>query len=259
MIQCPTSYKQTLEHPLNTKVIKQSGNQITLTTTIILEGSMLEQEEAIQQGVNEVGTLATEMAFQQFDTDGGMIQTGQTKWYSKGCQPKKYQTPYGETSVKRHVYQLSGGGKTWCPMEERARIICATSPRFAKMLSHKFSHGASKQVRDDLLENHGRKVAKSYVQRVTDLVGSIALAKEEACEYALPELDTPITTLGIGLDGTCMLNCDDGWREAMTGTISFYDKDGERQHTLYVGATPEYGKATFFQRLTREIKRVNQH
>jgi len=30
------------------------------------------------------------------------------------------------------------------------------------------------------------------------------------------------------------------------GTISLYDRDGERLHTIYVGA-PEYGKATFFR------------
>jgi hypothetical protein len=32
---------------------------------------------------------------------------------------------------------------------------------------------------------------------------------------------------------------------AMTGTISLYDKNGERLHTIYVGAAPEYGKQHF--------------
>jgi hypothetical protein len=34
----------------------------------------------------------------------------------------------------------------------------------------------------------------------------------------------------------------------MVGTIGFYDADGERQQTIYLGATPEYGKATFLGR-----------
>ena len=38
----------------------------------------------------------------------------------------------------------------------------------------------------------------------------------------------------------------------MVGTIGFYDRDGERQHTIYLAATPEYGKATFLDRLERE-------
>lgn len=42
----------------------------------------------------------------------------------------------------------------------------------------------------------------------------------------------------------------------MVGTISFYNKQGERQHTIYLGATPEYGKATFWERMEREIAQV---
>jgi hypothetical protein len=37
--------------------------------------------------------------------------------------------------------------------------------------------------------------------------------------YAPPEIDSEITTVGIGLDGTCMLMCEEGWREATVGTI----------------------------------------
>jgi hypothetical protein len=47
------------------------------------------------------------------------------------------------------------------------------------------------------------------------------------------------------IDGTCLLMCIDGVREAMVGTINLYDTSGERLHTTYVGATPEYGKKTF--------------
>ena len=42
----------------------------------------------------------------------------------------------------------------------------------------------------------------------------------------------------------------------MVGTISLYDALGERQHTIYIGATPEYGKASFLERLEREIGRT---
>jgi hypothetical protein len=48
----------------------------------------------------------------------------------------------------------------------------------------------------------------------------------------------------------------DGWRETMVGTLGFYDVDGERLHTINLGATPESGKATFLERLTREVDRA---
>ena len=47
-----------------------------------------------------------------------------------------------------------------------------------------------------------------------------------------------------------------GWRETMVGTLSFYDKAGERQHTVYLAATPEYGKAKFLGRLEAEVGRA---
>ena len=47
----------------------------------------------------------------------------------------------------------------------------------------------------------------------------------------------------------------DGWREAMVATLSFYDHDGERRHTLYLAAAPEYGKHAFTERVAREIAR----
>jgi hypothetical protein len=44
----------------------------------------------------------------------------------------------------------------------------------------------------------------------------------------------------------------DGWREAMVGALSFYDHDGERQHTLYLAAAPEYAEHTFTEFPTHE-------
>jgi hypothetical protein len=42
----------------------------------------------------------------------------------------------------------------------------------------------------------------------------------------------------------------------MVGTLGFYNGEGERLHTVYTAATPEYGKLTFFGRLDREIARA---
>ena len=53
-----------------------------------------------------------------------------------------------------------------------------------------------------------------------------------------------------------MLLCEHGWRQAMVGTISLFAVEGERLHTLYVAATPEYGKQTFLARLEQELQRV---
>ena len=82
------------------------------------------------------------------------------------------------------------------------------------------------------------------------------MAKQEDWSYTLPKFEGPTTTVAISLDGTCLLMGEDGWRETMVGTLAFYDKAGERQHTVYLAATPEYGKAKFLGRMEAEIVRA---
>src|SRR5947209_10493842 len=130
------------------------------------------------------------------------------------------------------------------------------TPRFAKVLSHKYAEFSSPRAQIDLKENHGRAVSRCLIQDVADAVAAAALAKEGDWSYALPKFEVPPTTVAISLDGTCTLMCEDGWREAMAGTLAFYDRDGERQHTVYLAATPEYGKAKFLSHLEAEIGRA---
>jgi len=233
----------------------REGNQIKIEVTVDLSGSMLEAEESILRAVNAVGNVATGEALKRFDADGDPIVVGGAKWYSKGKLSKIYSTPYGVVSAERHVYQPAEGGKTFCPMDDRARIIRKATPRFAKIVSHKFARGAAAQVVEDLEQNHGRPCLKASLQDLATHVGTVVQTKEETWSYATPALGK-VATVGIGVDGTCMLICDHNWREAMTGSISLYDQHGERLHTIYVGAAPEYGKERFFARMQREIDHV---
>lgn len=239
---------------MSATLIERHEDAVTIQVRIPLSRSLLTTEQAIQQALNEAGLLATAEALQQFDTDGSPLQIGQTRYTSKGQEPKGYQTPYGEVVVARHVYQTSWGGATFCPLERDARIILASTPRFAQMVSHKYAEMAGARVVADLEANHGRKTSLNVIQRLADAVGSVAQAKEESWHYATPALDQPVHAIGIGLDGTCMLLVEDGYRQAMVGTVTLYDREGERLHTTYVAATPEYGKDTFQQRLGREVE-----
>ena len=241
---------------MNAKLISLDNDTVTIELKVKLGGSMLASEAAILNTLNEAGCIATKEALTRFDTDGSRIELGDDKWFSKGQLPKQYQTPFGEIEVERHVYQRAKGGKTFCPLEYDARIVVTSTPRFAKQVSHKFSYGASTVVQRDFAENHNRAVARSFVQELSDAVGSIVQAKEETWHYVTPKLKTPVATVALGLDGTCLLMCQDGYREAMTGTLSLYDAQGERLHTIYLGATPQYGKAAFQARMARETAHI---
>lgn len=243
---------------MTAQVTRQSKDSITIEVTLPLTGSMLQSEEAIQDALNEAGLLATEKHLQRFDTDGSPIHCGSVRMTSKGQFAQTYETPYGSVAVPRHVYQTSEGGTTFCPLEENARMILNATPKFAKLVSYKYAETGADAVVDDLLECHHRKISNRYVKSLGDTVGAYAVAKEETWTYALPKLERPCASIAIGVDGTCMLLHEDGWRVAMAGTIAFYDAQGERLHTIYAGATPEYGKEKFHAKFHREVDRVKE-
>jgi hypothetical protein len=73
------------------------------------------------------------------------------------------------------------------------------------------------------------------IQHVAEWVGNIATAKEEDREYEMPALKSPIATIVVSLDGAMVPMADSpGYREAMVGALSFYDGEGDRQHTIYL-------------------------
>jgi len=237
-------------------IIARTPTSFTLQVEVPYNDSMLDFEEALQERLNEAGVVATAEGLQQFDTDGSPITVGPVKLTSKGRVEKDYQTPYGVATVARHVYQGPQGGPTYCPLDRDARIVVSSTPRFAKVLSHEYAEFSSPRAQVDLQENHGRSVSRCLIQDVADAVAAAVLAKEEDWGYALPKFEEPPSTVAVGLDGTCLLMGEGGWRETMVGTLSFYDGEGERQHTIYLAATPEYGKAKFLGHLEAEIGRA---
>ena len=238
------------------EITRRDGSSVTISITVSLSGPMLEAEEAIQDALNEAGMLFERENLTRFDADGSPIEVGPVRLTSKGQSPQVYETPYGPVSVERHVYQTAQGGKTYCPLEAHARLILNATPRYAKVVSYKYASFGADAVVDDLRQCNGRSISNRYVKMLGDAVGTFAAAKEASWNYELPRFDRPVASASVGVDGTCMLLVDEGWRQAMTGTISLYDADGERLHTVYLGATPEYGKEKFHTRFLRELDRV---
>ena len=159
--------------------------------------------------------------------------------------------------MARHVYHSSYGGATYCPIELGARVILTATPLLAKQAAFKLGVMDSNAAISDFRQS-GRKIARSYLQKIEADVASIIDEKQDYWQYVpvTEELSfgKRVKTISLGVDGTCALFCDDGYREVMVGTIALYDEDGERLHTNYVAETPEYGKETFFTKMDREIE-----
>ena len=217
---------------------------------------MLDTEEVIQRGVNQAGLLATQYALSRFDTDGSPIKVESKKYTSKGSLSKTYQCPFGEFELCRHVYQSNEGGSTYCPLDNDARILIFSTPKFAKMVSQKYSQIGSTHVQRDLKENHGRTISRTYIQDISGAVGSVASSKP--WKYTAGIAPEDVASMSFSSDGTCMLLREDGWRVAMVGSISLHDEKGERLHTTYIAQAPEYGKETFYRDFSKEIAAIKK-
>lgn len=238
-------------------VISKNDKKIVIQMTVSFESSMLKTEENIQHVLNQAGTLATEAALLKFDSNGNPIMVNGLKYTSKGQINKIYQTPYGEIKMPRHIYQCAQGGKTYCPLEKDAKTIAYSTPKFAKMVSSKYASAGGRIVQKDLNENHGRYISRNYIKNISDSVGSIALEKMTKWKYLPPVPPEAVSVVSLGLDGTCMFMSEDGWRQAMVGTIGFYGEN-ERLDTIYLAAPPEYGKNKFFKDFTKEINQTKE-
>jgi len=240
------------------KLIEQKDTTLTIQFTVQLTGQMLEDEQALQQSLNEAGQIAMQPMIKQFDTNGEPIRVNGIKHTVKNYWPEQYETPYGSVQVERYTYQTSKGGRAYVPLENDARMVLNSTPKYAQIVSGKYARFGADAICEDLLECNGRKLSRNYAKALSDFVGSVAQCYETEWDYALPEFESPISTISIGLDGTTILMHKDGWREAMCGTIAFFDSEGERLHTIYSAATPEYGKEKFKEKFSHEIERVKK-
>lgn len=241
------------------KLIEQKNNKVKIQFTVELTGQMLTDEQALQQSLNEAGQAAMVPMIKQFDTNGEPIRINGIKHTVKNYAPQTYETPYGPVQVERHTYQTYKGGRAYVPLEEDGRMVLKSTPRYAQIVSGKYARFGADSIREDLLECNGRDISRNYAKKLSDFVGTIAQFHESEWEYELPEFDKAVHTISLSLDGTCMLMHKDGWREAMCGSIAFYDRQGERLHTIYCSATPEYGKEKFKAKLSHEIERVQEN
>jgi hypothetical protein len=243
---------------MSAELVSHNGHEVTVQFTFRLTRSMLDDEQALQRSLNEAGQIAMQPILKQFDTNGEAIRVDGIKHTVKDYSPQTYETPYGPVEVERHTYQTSKGGRAYVPLENDAKMVLNSTPRYAQIVSGKYARFGADSIREDLLECNGRDISRNYAKKLSDFVGTIAQCYETEWEYALPEFEKSVHSITLGMDGTCMLMHKDGWREAMCGSIAFYDSQGQRLHTIYCSATPEYGKDNFKEKLAREIDRVKE-
>jgi hypothetical protein len=116
-------------------------------------------------------------------------------------------------------------------------------------------------VAADMLESRSIKISLSHIKYFIDLIGILSLIQEGKWLYEPPADIDPkdVLTLSLGLDGTCMyLGLCEGWKEALVATITAYNKEEDRLHTIYIGSAPEAGKEKFLALVTEEWEKARK-
>ena len=233
------------------EIISESGDEVVIQVTVRKSTCFAGCEDIIQEALCEAGRLACGSCLSDFDTDGTPILRDGRKLTAKRRKvPKTYGTRWGKVSVGRYVYQDSGGGSCLVPLEERAGIVGASTPGLARVTSFLYANGNAGFVASALDQALGSSVSRCYVQDVSGLVaGDI---EEAAADASRPGADDhlwdggpppqEVAAVAVGIDGTCLLMCEGGYRQVMVGTIALYDAAGDRIDTRYVAAAPEEGR-----------------
>lgn len=126
------------------------------------------------------------------------------------------------------------------------------------MVSWKYAHLPAGQVNEDLALHHHRPNSCCFIQQLSEAVGEMACEQEFSFTYALPDLPAVVKHVAVSRDGTTVPVIAEGYREAMTGTITLYDAKGSRLHTVYAACVPEYGKHSFDDVMDMELDKIKK-
>jgi len=101
----------------------------------------------------------------------------------KDYAPEIYETPYALVRVERHTYQTCRGGRAYVPLENDARMILNSTPRYNQIVSGKYARFGADAICEDLLECNGRRLSRNYAKKLSDFVGSVAQCYETEWKY----------------------------------------------------------------------------
>ena len=226
-------------------------NEVTITLQDVdwqaVESQRLyEGETTVRMMLQVAGRELTARLLQAHATCAPQIEVAEQIYYRKAASTGQYHTLYGAITVTRHLYQTSAGGTTICPLEEKCQLqFGAATPLLAEVIGFKLASATAREVAQDLVKSQALRLSPSYVQSVGQQVGAHALAYEPSADEAGTAPDRRVAIIATGVDGAMMPLVGEGYKEAMCGTLAYYDEAGERLTTEYLGTLPEAGKATF--------------
>jgi hypothetical protein len=213
-------------------------------------------EAGLQKALQRVTTAAMTEVLARFDTGGEPLRRDGREYTSKGKSPQTYHCTGGDITIERHLYQSSAGGATWCPLEERARILENTTPHFAAIISGGYAQRSGRGTVTDLRRTLQREVNLEYIQKLAHSAGKAAHAQERARMYDLECDPAAVHAVLVSADATCVAIAKENYKQATAGCFCLLGESGERLESIYMAHSPEDAKLSFWERMEREAGRL---
>ena len=241
----------------------------------------LEDFDQIEQELHRLFVAAEREALgrelSRFDLDVPQVELQGERYDQVLRCETTYNSAVGPVRVERSLYRHSSGGRAVCPLELNAGMIEGYwTPLAAKQASWAVAHLTPQESAElfDLLGN--MTPSKSSLDRLPKALSVHWEAHRVSFEAVLREAESvpaEAVSIGVSLDGVMVPMKDgdrqgkrdqakatgkspsgpSGYQEVGCGTISYYDRDGERLLTRRMARMPETHKATLKHQLTAEV------
>jgi hypothetical protein len=235
-------------------------------------------ENDLQGELRELGRLLVQSAFGSLEPAATSDLPPEVRHESESYRrlaektPQRVSTLFGEITVRRLGYRAApeAGMPVLFPLIRELGIVHGATPALVERVARYLAETGSTQGQtlSRLREAHGLGWGVKRLRQVADFV-SAAMETHRADAQAGQVLrrlgqahrskgkHRPV--LGVGRDGITLGLRLKGfvlYEVATTGTVSVYDRRGQRLGTVYLAHTPEPGQATMTARLTELLTEV---
>ncbi len=219
--------------------------------------------------------------FERLDVDvHGIVVAGKRYRRRSGKSTGEYLTLAGKIAVDRTTYRQRGGhgGETVAPLELRLGLIDGHWTPAAAEAASAFMAAVPSKEAARLLDTAGTMApSSSHLDRLPKHVSAAWEASRDELEAAVRDaerLDLPdpedVVHIAFSMDGVMVPMKDaprtpgagkldqgpKGHKEASCATVTLYDAQGERLHTVRFAQMPEAHKVTLHRQLVAELQAI---
>lgn len=239
------------------------------------KGKFEDEERELAQCSFAASAEALSRRLQQYDVDAPAVQIGGVEHRRKLRCEREYMSRFGAMRIMRTLYVPRGSeGRVKCPMDLQAGIIDGRwTPAAAKLMSMTVAHVTPGEAVALFNEMGGIVASTSSLDRLPKELSEQWEQNREEFERELRVVETipaEATTIAISIDGVLAPMKDAnkeaqpdkakreqgprGYREIGCGTVSLFDRFGERLDTKRYARMPETHKTTVKQQVIAEAQ-----